>query len=164
MSRKCVKILLQLAVNTPPGSHTVLQCVFFKSSVQTTCVRLLFGQIQLCSGLQNRLDRRHSSLHPDNRIAPVTTLLIGRRRSHGAKKAGRPLRERWIMGSGVHVKWRANTRVSLVFRCFLGNFSLNKHSMYYMTSNPTVFNVLIAFKATVISVYMAITNVSMLTL
>lgn len=28
-----------------------------------------------------RLDRRHSSLHPDNRIAPVTTLVIGQTES-----------------------------------------------------------------------------------
>lgn len=73
-----------------------------------TCVQLLFGHIQLYSGVQNRVDRRHSSLHPDNRIAPVTTVPIGRRPSRGGKEGGRPPWERCIMGGVVHVDWRAD--------------------------------------------------------
>lgn len=47
---------------------------------------LLFRFCLVKIQLAFRLDRRHSSLHPDNRNAPVTTLTIGQRWSRENNK------------------------------------------------------------------------------
>lgn len=85
-----------------PVSRMILACVLLGSDVQTTCDPLLFGQIQLDAGLQNRLGRRHSSLHPDHRIAPVTALGIGQTRSRGKEGAGPRNTARGLMGIVVN--------------------------------------------------------------
>lgn len=106
----CVCVCDGLAAHTRPASHMTVLCVcseklMFKLPVIRFCL------VKLGSALasKNRLDRRHSSLHPDNRIAPVTTLSIGRSR-HVGEKTGRSLRERCIMGGGVSVDWRVGAR------------------------------------------------------
>ena len=118
-----------LAVDSPPVWH-VCAC---KWNAHSTCLQLCLVK-PASLWLQIRLDRRHCSLHPDSRIAPVTTLPIGRSRSreeeagekgggggvdsagavnHGSCSSRAPFAGSWNMGER---KERFQLEMNLLFK------------------------------------------------